>query len=142
VAGGGRAWPAVAVISTGAPEVNPAKVVRARPLEVEMASCRPNSSCRTEDAPPTCQAAEDTGGRGRGRRRRGAPPRPRGVRGVGPLEGFEYFPLPGTVGYGVTVWDLLATYPPELRNMVPRGGPIPPQRNMMPGISGITAGIR
>jgi hypothetical protein len=34
--------------------------------------------------------------------------------------------------------------PPELLNMVPRGGPTYPRelRNMMPGISGITAGIR
>jgi hypothetical protein len=32
------------------------------------------------------------------------------------------------VGYGATVWDLLPTYPPELRNMVPRGGPTYPPR--------------
>jgi hypothetical protein len=51
------------------------------------------------------------------------------------------------VGYGATVWDLLPTCPRITEHGAPRGGSdLPPQNYgtfmMMPGISGITAGIR
>ena len=39
-----------------------------------------------------------------------------------------FVPLPGMVGYGATVWNPPPTHPPELRNMVPRGGPTHPPR--------------
>ena len=55
-------------------------------------------------------------------------------------------PLPGMVGYGATVWDLLPTdLPPRItEHGAPWGSDLPPPelRNMMPGISRITTGIR
>jgi hypothetical protein len=54
-------------------------------------------------------------------------------------------PLPRMVGYGASVWDLLPTYPPRITEQCALGGvlPTPPElRNMVPGISGITPGIR
>jgi hypothetical protein len=34
-----------------------------------------------------------------------------------------FVPLPGTVGYGATVWDLLPTYPPRITEHGAPGGP-------------------
>jgi hypothetical protein len=54
-------------------------------------------------------------------------------------------PLPGLVGYGPTVWDLLPTYPPRItEHGAPGGSDLPPQNygTRCAGISGITAGIR
>jgi hypothetical protein len=54
-------------------------------------------------------------------------------------------PLPGTVGYGATVWHPPSDPPPQKYGTWYPGGvrPAPPElRNMKPGISGIKAGIR
>ena len=57
-------------------------------------------------------------------------------------------PLQGMVGYDTTVWVLLPNYPPKITEHGIAGGPTYPPRitehamTRMPGISGITAGIR
>jgi hypothetical protein len=56
-----------------------------------------------------------------------------------------FVPLRGMVGYGATVWNPPPTHPPRITEHGAPGGsdPPPPElRNMKPGISGITAGIR
>jgi hypothetical protein len=58
-----------------------------------------------------------------------------------------FVPLPGMVGYGATVWNPSPTHPPRITEHGAPGGsvvrPTPPElRNMKPGISGITTGIR
>jgi hypothetical protein len=68
---------------------------------------------------------------------------PRILRRRAVMQGFV--PLPGMVGYGATVWNPPPTHSPRITEHGAPGGvrPTPPElRDMKPGISGITAGIR
>jgi hypothetical protein len=54
-----------------------------------------------------------------------------------PAAGQGFVPLPGMVGYGATVWDLLPTYPSRIMEHGALGGPTYPPRITEHGAPGV-----